>query len=127
MQLCGQKTLANFLSNPKPRRQANGAHVDVHYALKLFHHVAMGVKYVHSQDLIHRDLKPNNCFMDDSGIVKVGDFGLSRETNNDMDESLQGDDGLSIQDDEQENTAGVEGTRAYASPEQINGSDYDKL
>jgi serine/threonine protein kinase len=125
MQLCGQKTLANFLSNPKARSTPDGTEVDIHYALKLFHHVAMGVKYVHSQDLIHRDLKPNNCFMDDSGIVKVGDFGLSRETNNDMDTSLHSeDDGSLLNGNVEENTAGV-GTRAYASPEQINGSDYD--
>ena len=124
MQLCGQKTLANFLSNQKARRTPDGTEVDIHYALKLFHHVAMGVKYVHSQDLIHRDLKPNNCFMDDSGIVKVGDFGLSRETNNDLDISSNDEDEGSMHEDGEENTAGV-GTRAYASPEQINGSDYD--
>lgn len=128
MQLCGQKTLSNFLSSPKARKTPDGTGIDVHYALKLFHHVAKGVKYVHSQDLIHRDLKPNNCFMDDSGIVKVGDFGLSRETNNDMDDSFCDDSAGSLDDGDddegEENTAGV-GTRAYASPEQINGSDYD--
>ncbi|KAI2490744.1 protein tyrosine kinase [Fragilaria crotonensis] len=125
MQLCGQKTLANFLCNHKARCTPDGTEVDIHYALKLFHHIAMGVKYVHSQDLIHRDLKPNNCFMDDSGIVKVGDFGLSRETNNLMNTSLRAEEDRSLSNgDGEENTAGV-GTRAYASPEQIKGSDYD--
>jgi serine/threonine protein kinase len=123
MQLCGQKTLANFLSNSKARKTPGGEEMDMHYALKLFLNVAKGVKYVHSQGLIHRDLKPNNCFLDDSGIVKVGDFGLSRETN--QDETEYGDDaGYSHDPGGEENTAGV-GTRAYASPEQLNGSDYD--
>jgi serine/threonine protein kinase len=123
MQLCGQKTLANFLSNSNARKIPDGDEMDIHYALKLFHNVAKGVKYVHSQGLIHRDLKPNNCFLDDSGIVKVGDFGLSRETN--QDETEFGDDfGHSHDPGGDENTAGV-GTRAYASPEQLNGSDYD--
>ena len=78
--------------------------------------------------MIHRDLKPNNCFIDDSGVVKVGDFGLSRESGDKMVEEggytpnpnkagevLLGDG---------DHTAGV-GTRSYASPEQMKGSDYD--
>jgi serine/threonine protein kinase len=117
MQLCGQQTLADFLSNPNAR----GSEVDIPYALKLFHQVANGVKYVHEQDLIHRDLKPNNCFLDDSGIVKVGDFGLSREANADVNGLFRVDQD---QQDHDNNTAGV-GTRSYASPEQLQGSDYD--
>jgi serine/threonine protein kinase/outer membrane protein assembly factor BamB len=138
MQLCRHRTLADFLGNPQARKAlengkggSNNHHgIDIPYALTLFHQVAQGVQYVHSRDLIHRDLKPNNCFMDESGIVKVGDFGLSREgATNDLDGSLCSD---SLNDDEEananglggDNTAGV-GTRSYASPEQIEGSDYD--
>jgi serine/threonine-protein kinase CHEK2 len=41
--------------------------------------VARGVKYVHERGLIHRDLKPTNCFLvGDGTTVKIGDFGLSR-------------------------------------------------
>eukprot|EP00547_Thalassionema_nitzschioides_P006575 CAMPEP_0194209498 /NCGR_PEP_ID=MMETSP0156-20130528/7604_1 /TAXON_ID=33649 /ORGANISM="Thalassionema nitzschioides, Strain L26-B" /LENGTH=999 /DNA_ID=CAMNT_0038936685 /DNA_START=373 /DNA_END=3372 /DNA_ORIENTATION=- len=123
MQLCSQKTLADFLSDPDARKgdSSTKCDVDIPYALKIFHQVAQGVKYVHSRDLFHRDLKPNNCFVDDSGIVKVGDFGLSREANNEMDVSLLENENVC---DFGDNTAGV-GTRSYASPEQMKGSDYD--
>jgi len=73
------------------------------------------------------DLKPQNCFIDDAGIVKVGDFGLSRSN---VSSSDGDDDGADAgpsppsADVDPENTAGV-GTRAYSSPEQIEGSNYD--
>lgn len=36
-----------------------------------------GVGYLHDNGLVHRDLKPANVFVDD-GMVKVGDYGLSK-------------------------------------------------
>jgi len=125
MQLCSQQTLADFLADREARKGDSGTDgdVDILYALKLFHQVAQGVRYVHSRDLIHRDLKPNNCFLDDSGIMKVGDFGLSREANNDVGVSHKKSDSY-FSEEGGDNTAGV-GTRSYASPEQIEGSDYD--
>ena len=124
MQLCSQKTLADFLANEEARRGPSGGKcVDIPYALSLFLQIAQGVKQIHAQGLIHRDLKPNNCFIDDSGVVKVGDFGLSREAGekgNDVPSKRPSTLGC----DGGDNTAGV-GTRSYASPEQMNGSDYD--
>lgn len=38
---------------------------------------AAGVDHLHAAGLVHRDLKPGNLF-DDDGIVKVGDYGLSK-------------------------------------------------
>jgi Protein kinase domain len=39
--------------------------------------IALGVNHLHSAGLVHRDLKPGNVF-DDLGIIKVGDYGLSK-------------------------------------------------
>lgn len=38
---------------------------------------ASGVAHLHREGLVHRDLKPGNLF-DDYGVVKVGDYGLSK-------------------------------------------------
>lgn len=127
MQFCSQKTLADFLSNEEARKGPSGSitGVDIPYALNLFLQVAQGVKHVHDQGLIHRDLKPNNCFVDDAGVVKVGDFGLSRESSDNG--RSEGETVLKSPPlfENGDITAGV-GTRAYASPEQMKGgSEYD--
>jgi serine/threonine protein kinase len=119
MQLCSQKTLGDFLTNSEARKGTSDRDaVDIPLALSLFHQIAQGVKHVHEQGLIHRDLKPCNCFIDDAGVVKVGDFGLSRESGAMEDSNLS-----FLGDGNDDNTAGV-GTRSYASPEQMKGSDY---
>lgn len=39
---------------------------------------ARGLAYAHSQDIIHRDIKPHNLLLDDTGAVKITDLGLAR-------------------------------------------------
>jgi serine/threonine protein kinase len=46
-------------------------------ALRWFHGIGAGVAYLHDHGIVHRDLKPGNIFSDE-GVVKVGDYGLSK-------------------------------------------------
>ena len=46
-------------------------------ALLWFHGIAAGVAYLHDRGIVHRDLKPGNIF-NDEGMVKIGDYGLSK-------------------------------------------------
>ena len=39
--------------------------------------IAAGTAYLHDHGIVHRDLKPGNIFLDE-GIVKIGDYGLSK-------------------------------------------------
>lgn len=46
--------------------------------LKIIWQIACGLLAIHDQQIIHRDIKPNNIRIDADGVVKILDFGLSR-------------------------------------------------
>ena len=39
--------------------------------------VSQGLAHVHSQGVIHRDIKPGNIWLTKEGTAKLGDFGLA--------------------------------------------------
>jgi serine/threonine protein kinase len=46
--------------------------------LQIASDIVRGIKYLHSQRIIHRDLKSSNLLLDKHLNVKVGDLGISR-------------------------------------------------
>lgn len=48
-----------------------------------FYQIICGLKYIHSADVIHRDLKPGNILCTIQGTLKICDFGLARGMNED--------------------------------------------
>ena len=50
-------------------------------AANIIRQIAYGIFYLHSYGIVHKDLKPTNIMIteqSDSGIVKIGDFGVSK-------------------------------------------------
>uniref|UniRef100_A0AC34Q955 Uncharacterized protein n=1 Tax=Panagrolaimus sp. JU765 TaxID=591449 RepID=A0AC34Q955_9BILA len=45
--------------------------------LKICRQIVHGMTYLHSYNILHRDLKTNNIFLTDDNTVKIGDFGLA--------------------------------------------------
>lgn len=41
--------------------------------------ILLGLEYLHSQGILYRDLKPENCLLDGEGHIRLTDFGLSKE------------------------------------------------
>lgn len=102
MELMPGRTLKELIEQdgPLPAAQA---------VLKILD-VIEGLRAAHKLGMIHRDVKPSNCFLEIDGHVKVGDFGLSK--------MLAADKGLT-------RTGAFLGTVAYASPEQIRKDSLD--
>ena len=69
--------------------------------------ICEGVEHAHQRGVIHRDLKPGNILVDESGQPKILDFGLARVTDGDLQATRRTDMGQLL------------GTLAYMSPEQV--------
>ncbi|XP_020298267.1 serine/threonine-protein kinase Nek5-like [Pseudomyrmex gracilis] len=73
MEYATRCTLKDLLENRKvPLKEED--------ALYLFSQITLGVHHIHSNKILHRDLKPENIMLTGSrgDIVKIGDFGLSK-------------------------------------------------
>jgi len=46
--------------------------------VSLAHQIACGMAHVQGKQVLHRDLRLENCFLTADGVVQIGDFGLAR-------------------------------------------------
>uniref|UniRef100_A0AAY4DHG1 Serine/threonine-protein kinase PLK n=1 Tax=Denticeps clupeoides TaxID=299321 RepID=A0AAY4DHG1_9TELE len=69
LEYCSRRSLAHILKARKVLTEP-----EVRYYLR---QIISALKYLHEQEILHRDLKLGNLFMNDSMEVKVGDFGLA--------------------------------------------------
>ena len=44
-----------------------------------FAQLVIGLMFMHSKNILHRDIKPQNIFMSARDILKLGDFGISKD------------------------------------------------
>ena len=73
--------------------------------------VIAGLEVAHAGGIVHRDVKPGNCFVDRDGTVKIGDFGLSVTTSAQLTQFVT--------------TGAIRVTPQFAAPEQLKGAVPD--
>ncbi|GLJ22039.1 hypothetical protein SUGI_0412960 [Cryptomeria japonica] len=96
-------TLKNYLI--KKRREKLGFNVVIQLALD----ISRGLSYLHSQKIVHRDVKTENMLLDRSGSVKMADFGVAR-----------------IEAENLRDMTGTTGTLGYMAPEVLDGKPYNR-
>ncbi len=77
--------------------------------LSIIAQLSDGLGCAHNHGFIHRDVKPGNIFLTDSGTVKILDFGIARMPQSDLTRAGQ-----------------RLGTPVYMSPEQVRGTSLDE-
>ncbi|XP_052837245.1 serine/threonine-protein kinase Nek8 isoform X1 [Drosophila gunungcola] len=95
-------TLAHIIAE----RQGK-VHFPERYIIAVFEQISSAINYMHAENILHRDLKTANVFLNRRGIVKIGDFGISKIMNTKI------------------HAQTVLGTPYYFSPEMCEGKEYD--
>ncbi|EOD15241.1 hypothetical protein EMIHUDRAFT_76245, partial [Emiliania huxleyi CCMP1516] len=62
----------------KARAAAGCPPTDEEFIWRAVIQVASGLSAMHGARVLHRDIKPDNIFTDERGVVKIGDLGLGR-------------------------------------------------
>ena len=75
MEFCSGNNLRNFIDKNKNNKVSIGENI----VYNIVKQICIGIKEIHNKKIVHRDLKPENIFINDNMIIKIGDFGISKQ------------------------------------------------
>ncbi len=101
MEMIPGETLKEYIDEFKNRK----TRIPLQQTLRIIYSVGLALAYAHQNNIVHRDVKPSNILLEESGRVVLTDFGLARL----------------VSPTEMEDAESLEGTPAYISPEQALG------
>ena len=89
------------------KQKQNGEKFDEFLIIKWILEICDALKYCNEKNIIHRDIKPNNIFIDKNNSAKLADFGISKV----------------LESKTQEAVTGI-GTKEYLAPEVLERKSY---
>jgi len=99
MEFVEGETLKNYIKRKGP--------LPLSEAASIMYQILDALSYAHSNEIVHRDIKPQNILFAKDGRVKVADFGIAAGPN-DLTQTY-------------DNNARIMGSVHYISPEQVQG------
>ena len=107
MELCNGKNLRSFID----KNMNDCTLIQENILSNIISQLCHGIKEIHDKKIIHRDLKPDNIFINNDMVIKIGDFGISKQFNSYKTYTL---------------TTKKLGTEYYAAPEIIDDGAYNE-
>ena len=102
MEYCDNSNLANFIKAHDDKHKINQKII-----LIIALDICKGLMEIHKNGIIQRDIKPENIFINKDYIIKIGDFGVSKQVSDHI---------KAVTDI---------GTEIYYAPERIENGEYD--
>ncbi|GLJ22040.1 hypothetical protein SUGI_0412970 [Cryptomeria japonica] len=96
-------TLKNYLIKNRIKK------LDFNVVIQLALDISRGLSYLHSQKIVHRDVKAENMLLDRSGSVKIANFCVAR-----------------VEAENLRDMTGTTGTLGYMAPEVLDGKPYNR-
>ena len=104
MEFCEGLDLRKLINEHKEKNALISKHLIYH----IISNICLGLKEIHKNNLIHRDLKPDNLFLTGDYKIKIGDFGIAKKLKS-----------------KNEYAKTQTGTLLYMAPEIINDQKYN--
>ena len=75
MEYCDDSDLSKLIKEHKEKNEL----IEETTIFNIINSICLGLKEIHAKNIIHRDFRPKNIFLNKNNKIKIGDFGISKK------------------------------------------------